>query len=303
MALDQAKGIGRSAMEKIHESLLSTGLDIRDIFDLTKEELKNEFSFKEQIIDGIVHAQTLLESVEEVYQDLLTAHIEVVPFFAKNYPRQLDEHTAPLFYTFGNSSLLSTNNILTVVSASETSTKAETICYNTGKILGTHNIPLANGLNKGSGTLICSGQMEHNGPLLGVVPCGILTFHMSEKLMELFDPDRDCILSPFYPTAPISKYNAISRNSLMADLSQAVYIIEAPKTDEILLDTAKHTLKNNIPLYTTQFSEYPAESAANPDLMSSYKARKIGGKKSGNTLIPNLDYLISHSKLAPTDTP
>ncbi|MDA3899160.1 MAG: DNA-processing protein DprA [Spirochaetes bacterium] len=299
IALNEAPGIGITALREIYESLLSTGLSIQDIMELNEQEIEAEFSFSKKIVQGIQKGRELLDSTEEVYHAVLDAGIEPVLFFEDSYPDQLKHGNAvaspPILYCFGNKNVLKKPTI-TLLGGSQISTTADTICYNSGRIMVEHNIIAGTGLNRGAGALFATGVLEARGSITAFIPCGLLTFNMSDRLKEVFDPDKSVIASPFFPHAEISKHNAIYRNELMSEISEAVYIVEMKKNDDVLEPTAKHITKCEIPLYTTEYSKYPDEASGNSDLFEMFGARPIRGKKTGNTLQPNLDSLIAHAK-------
>lgn len=301
IALSEAPGIGIASMKEIYKSLLSTGLSIQDIMELTESEIEDEFSFSKRTVQGILKGQQLLENTEDVYQQILTAGIEPVLFFEENYPEQLKNsnsiNTPPLLYCFGNKRNLQLP-LITVMSGAEISSTADTIAYHTGKILAEHGICAGTGLNRGAGTLFASGTLENRGELLAIIPCGLLTFNMSDNLKEIFDPDTCTIVSPFFPKEEISKHNAIYRNELLSELSDAIYIIEMKKDDPVITPTVKHISKISTPLYATHYSEYPEEASGNQNLFENYGALPIRGKKVGNIIQPNLDAIMAHAKFS-----
>lgn len=299
MALNLAKGLGIVSLKEIYETIKSLSLSITDIFSLNIEEIKNEFNFSNSIVNGIIEAQSKIVEIESDYCDLIDANIQPIIFFEKNYPEillnKLKSNAPTILYTFGNIDLLNTKSAA-ILGHSEISAKGEMINYMAVKNLSEHNITVISGMSKGAGVIAHKSAMENHGNTIAVLPCGMFNFHMSEKLKELFDENRFLIVSPFYPGEQFSKFNAYNRNRLICALSQAVYIVEAPE-DEGIFEAGKSALKLNVPLFTTQYAEYPESAIGNKKLLSEYNATGIRGKKEGTKLIPNLDSLIAKVKL------
>ena len=85
IALDQVQGIGPVHMKTIYEILRDHGLSVVDIFDLTPEEMKEEFSLNDKVINAVTAARELLPAIERDYFNLLEASIEIIMFFEKQY--------------------------------------------------------------------------------------------------------------------------------------------------------------------------------------------------------------------------
>lgn len=299
MALSETTGIGIASLKKIYESLSTTGLSIQDICELTEEEITAEFSFSRDLTKAIAASQTVFEETDEVYHDILEAGIEPILFFEERYPESIKKHLPssypPILYCIGNTRLLMEKSAA-ILASSEISTKAETICYQSSKLCSSHLVNTAGSLNKHSGTLIASGAMENRGSFLGLIPCGMLTFSASDRLAAMFNPDLHCIVSPFFPKAPVSKTNAEQRNRIICALSGALYIIEMNENDEVLENTAHFAAKQEMPLYTTEYSEFPGQALGNRGLLQTYRAHPVRGRKNGNTVVPNLDAFMAHMK-------
>jgi predicted Rossmann fold nucleotide-binding protein DprA/Smf involved in DNA uptake len=299
IALTQTPGISSATLVKIHDALNSTGLSIRDICELTEKELQSEFSFSDSTNKAIVASHDIFESVESIYHDILEAKIEPILFFEESYPHQLrvkmPSSFPPVLYSIGNNKIIRYRNAA-ILSSSEISSKAESICYQSSRICSEHFISVAGGLNKNSGTLIAAGAFENGGNYTGVIPCGMLSYNLSQRLQGLFDEDKHCIFSPFFPTAGISKFNAEYRNQCLVSISKAVYIIEINENDDVLQKTARFIVKNEIPLYTTEYSDFPETAIGNKKLITELSARTVRGRKSGNKLTPNLDAFAAHMK-------
>ena len=77
MALDQTHGFGPAHMKEIYDALAGPGLDIKDLFDLTEDEITGEFSFNKKTAESIIKSKSLLPQIEEDYFSLIDLGYEV----------------------------------------------------------------------------------------------------------------------------------------------------------------------------------------------------------------------------------
>jgi predicted Rossmann fold nucleotide-binding protein DprA/Smf involved in DNA uptake len=74
-------------------------------------------------------------------------------------------------------------------------------------------------------------------------------------------------VSIFQPDHTQDMYAAYIRNRIICALAHAVYIVEAPDEGGIY-EAAKSAHALNIPLYTTEYAEYPPTASGNKKIMS-----------------------------------
>ncbi|MBN1500718.1 MAG: DNA-protecting protein DprA [Spirochaetes bacterium] len=298
IALEQAEGIGFSSMQKIYDTLSPLNLSISDLFDLTEKEIISEFNFNSHIVKGIISAAGILEETEEDYLNIVEAGIKPLMFFEENYPHHiidlLKSSAPPILFCFGNTSLLKKPSGA-ILGHSEISSKGENIAYQSSKILASHDITVISGLSKGSGTIVHKSAIENSGTTIGVLPCGMFTFSMSEKIKEIFNPDNFLIISPFRTNEPYNEFNAMARNRLICALSKAVFIVEAPEVSGIF-EAVKSASKLHIPVFTAEYSEFPESASGNMKMIKEFNACPVRGKKENNIIIPNIDAFISKIK-------
>jgi predicted Rossmann fold nucleotide-binding protein DprA/Smf involved in DNA uptake len=299
LALERAHGIGPAALKEVFDTVTALSISIEDIFNCTMEEIRNEFAFNQHILAGIEEARKTIDAIEDEYLSLVEAGIHVTLFFEEAYPsrasHRLGNQTPAVIYSIGNMKLASAS-CAGIISHAETSDKGERIARNAAVQLADRSITVVGGMSKGAVTSAHIAALEHGGTTIGIIPCGFLTFEMSKRLMEMFDPDRCLVLSIFSPREEYSPFNAMARNRFLCALSKAVYIIESTKEGGTI-EAAKSASKLGTPLYTTQYAEYPVSAEGNPILINEYSAQPIRGRKEGTNLIPNIDHLIAAVKL------
>jgi len=298
IALDQAQGIGPVHMSEIYHELDRINLSISDLFDLTGEEIKEEFPFHDKVVDGILAARGLIEDIEKDYFSLLDAGIEIIPFFSGEYPAYLKEtmgkNVPPILYTFGNKTILQQKGIA-ILGDRDVSEKGEMIAYMGAKDLARHDIVTISGFASGVGMIAHRAALQNGGMTTAVLPCGMLNLHIPELIKEVLNPDAMVLVSPFYPNAEANKYNAYNRNKIICGLSKAAYIVEAPE-DGGIFEAAKSAKKLNIPLFTTMYGEYPDNAKGNEKIMKELGGRPVQRRRDQEQLAPNMDELIACAK-------
>ena len=300
IALERAKGIGPAGLCEIYSTLSSLNLNIEDLFALNEREIRSEFSFKEIIVNGIIQAQKISEDIDEDIIDMSEVKIRPIFIFEKNYPAmlklRLKNEAPPILYCIGNTALLETRAVA-VLGHGDMSPKGEMIAYRTAESLAAHSLTAISGMSKGTGIIVHRASLDAGGNTIGVLPCGMFSFTMSPRLQQNFDPDRFLIISPYYLRDDYSQFRGMERNRTICALSRAVFITEAPSPAEGgIFEAGKSCQKLQVPLFTTQYSDYPKSAAGNPVLINEYGATPVRGRKEGSGITPNIDALIAKAK-------
>ncbi len=287
----------KNDLETLFATLRGSGLSIGDLFYLSHEELVNEFTFSQSLLDAFGNASSQYEDIQERYSEMLSGGIEPIFFFDQTYPEKLRRvaNAPAIIYCIGNPALLSAGGVA-VMAPAEISLKGESIARRCVQLLAAHHIHIAAGLTRHSGTIIHAAAIQHGTTTSAIIPCGILQFTLAERLRPFFDPERFCIASPFPPDTAASAENAVYRNTLIATLADAVYIIECAE-GSVLEQNAAFCMKQHIPLYVSEYSQYSAESSANTKLITGLGALPVRGRKNGNTVDPNIDHILCTLKM------
>ncbi|MBP8084301.1 MAG: DNA-processing protein DprA [Spirochaetes bacterium] len=300
IALERAEGIGSASISEIYETLTSLSLNINDLFSLSEREIREEFSFKESIIKGIISAIKISDEIEDDCADMEEVGIKPLFVFNKDYPeilkQRLGNSAPPVLYLMGSPMILN-ETLAAVLAHSETSEKGSMIIFKGAKILSSHSITTVGNMSKGGGSILHRSTIEAGGKTIGILPCGFFTYTMTEKIQSIYNPDNFLIISPFYLKEEFNIYRAIERNKLICALSKAVFIVESPAKDEGgIFEAAKSAQKMHIPLFTAEYAEYSEPSMGNPVLIKEYGAQPVRGRKDENGVSPNLDAYIAKIK-------
>ncbi len=300
MALEQVQGMGPVHLKKIYESLSEKGLSVYDIFGLDREEMRKEFPFEDKIIDAVQEAEKNLDRVEKDYLALLDAGFDILVFYYEGYPERLlsilGSQFPPILYIYGNRALLKEKGAA-ILGDSNVSGRGELIAYLSARELTRHRIVTISGFARGTDLIAHRSALENGGSTIALLPYGMKHLTIPESLKPLFDESRILLATPFTPAREYSPYNALHRNKIIAALSYAVFIVEAPAEGGVF-EAGKSAKNLNIPFYVTEYSQYPESASGNRRLIEEFKGIPVRGRMENNQLIPNLDRLIGDVKFA-----
>lgn len=294
IALEQSHGIGPAHLMEIHDTLKRQNLSIEDLCDLSSDEIVREFRFPEKIAEAVAGVRAALPKIEEDYFKLIDSGIDVVAFFSDLYPSRLREVLGnafpPLLYTYGNARLLRERGVA-VLGDKDVSDKGEMITFAASRELVKHRATIISGYARGVDLIAHRSALVNGGTTAAIVPYGIFHLTMPEMLRDCMNPDTMVVASPFYPNREPNKYNAFIRNKLICALSSAVYIVEAPPEGGIF-EAAKSAHNLKIPLFTTEYGEYPKNAGGNRKIIDELGGIPILGRMENSMLVPNMDRII-----------
>jgi DNA processing protein len=294
IALEQTKGIGPAHLQEIHNELKKQDLSIIDIIDLTPEEIHSELNLGHGIAKLIPESKKELEKIESEYLELLDRGFDIIPFFSDLYPERLRELLGsgfpPVLYTAGNSNLLKKRGVA-LLGENNISEKGANICYTGAKILARHSLTVISGMASGADTTAHRSALENSGDTVAFIPSGINRVNPPDFILNMLESGNCLIVSPFFPSKEADKYSAFTRNRILIALSHAVYIVEAPSESGII-EAAKSAEKLGVPLFTTEYSEYPESASGNRHIIEQHGGIPVRGRRENNLLVPNLDKII-----------
>jgi DNA processing protein len=298
IAFERVQGVGPAHLKEVYSIISSVGVSLSDIFELSEDEIKNEFNFNQKTLSAIDAAKGILHNISEEYQKIIDEGITVTPFFSKNYPARLHETLGnsipPILYSYGNIDLLKRKGA-SILGDNNISGKGELIAYMAAKELSARGITVISGFAEGADMTAHRSALEWGGDTIAFLPYGIFKIKIPEQIKHVFDEVRFLAVSTFQPEAAAGKYNAFARNKILSALSYAVYIVESPEEGGIF-EAAKSAHNLKIPLYTTEYSEYPKNAGGNKKIVAELGGFPVRGKRSDNLTLPNLDRLIADVK-------
>jgi DNA processing protein len=300
IALEQTQGVGPAHLKSIYELIKSRDLSIVDIFDLTTNEIREEFNLSDTIVEAIALAKTSLPGIEREYSNLLDAGIDTILFFEELYPERLfitlKNNYPPILYSYGNKNILKERGAA-ILGDKDVSERGNLIAHLAAREFARHNITVISGFARGADLSAHFAALESNGSTIAIIPTGMFHLKIPEILKDVFNPDRILILSPFYPAKEFTVFNAYTRNRIICALSYVVFIVESPSEGGVF-EAGKSAKKVGVPLFVTEYATYPRSAAGNKRLIDEFDAHPIRGRVENNILVPNMDKLIGIVKFA-----
>ncbi len=298
IALEQTHGIGPAHLIEIHDALKEQSLSVADLCDLSSDDIRKEFRFQEKIAEAIAGMQSTLPKIEEDYFKLLESGIDVVPFFSDLYPVRLRDVLGnaipPFLYVYGNSRLVKQKGVA-VLGDKDVSDKGEMIAFEAARVLSKHRIPVISGYARGADLIAHRSALINGGATIALVPYGIFHLSVPNILSDVMNPDTMAVVSPFYPNREPNKFNAFIRNKIICALSCAVYIVEAP-LDGGIFEAAKSANNLKVPLFVTEYGEYPKNAGGNRKIIDELGGIPVLGRMESGMLVPNMDKIIGMEK-------
>ena len=215
IALERVSGVGPAHLKEIHMAISDVGVSLYDVFELTENEIKNEFKFTPATLSYIKTAVEMLPSVTEEYQKIIDAGLSVTTFFSKGYPERLHNilgnEIPPILYSYGNFKILKKKGAA-ILGESNVSSRGEFIAYMAARDLAAHGIPVISGFAKGADITAHRSALEYGGETIAMLPYGIFKLSIPDMIKPIYDEERFLAISCFYPEEAAGKYNAFIRN-------------------------------------------------------------------------------------------
>ncbi|MCK5127875.1 MAG: DNA-protecting protein DprA [candidate division Zixibacteria bacterium] len=213
---------------------------IDNILLAEEHELLEIDGIGEKRSEGIGKAGELLDKAQQIIDNLDAYDAKVSDFMDNDFPDILQElnNPPPLIYYKGK---LPTQDEKRVAIIGSQNVSAEGIGDAVGlaEKLAKAGISIVSGLARGIDTAGHVGALKADGKTYGILPCGIDIVHPSENdgiAKEI--TETGSIISEYIPGTPVSPGRLLSRNRLIAGLSQAVIIGEVSDESVGTLDAA-----------------------------------------------------------------
>mgnify|MGYP000903952858 CR=1 FL=1 len=281
------KGVGPAKVHAIWRAANDISCDIDDL--LKNKQLSAKFLKPDQLAQ--FHANKNL--FDEVYSRLEREGIQTINVFEESYPLRLKStlgDKAPLLLTYlGNRSLLDKKSV-GFCGSRKASPKGILTASDCSDQLARHGININSGYATGIDMTTHRAAFESGGTTTIILPEGILNFRVKKQIEDVWDWERACVLSEFFPSLPWSVQNAMQRNTTICALSQVMILIEAGATGGSI-EAGKTSLKLNIPLLAPTYEGMP-DSAVGNRLLLEQGAHKI--HKSKSTGRANLDAVLEY---------
>ncbi len=221
--LKELKGIGPARINKFYLPELKQGMELSE---LTEYVRANELKLTPESIS------TALDYAKRMTEKLLNSYdVGIVTIADRNYPQKLKSmgNRCPvvLFYR-GDLTVIEEDSIAIVGTRepSEWSQKVEVQLTN--KIIELSDRVIISGLALGCDTVAHRTCIESGGKTVAVLPCGINNIAPEEnkELCNEIINTGGLLISEYYPDETATHYTFVERDTLIAALSDATFVME-----------------------------------------------------------------------------
>lgn len=221
--LRELSGVGPARINKFYLPELRQGADLNGIATIAVE------SEKKVSLDDIEHAKKKAKNISEKLREL--KDISIVTIMDKNYPSKLktlgNKCPVILFYK-GNLSVLEEKSIAMVGTREPSEWSSRVEKQLTDKIIELSDRVIVSGLAVGCDTIAHRTCIESGGSTVAVLPCGINNISPEENkpLSDEIVETGGLLISEYFPDATATQYTFVERDTLIAALSDATFVVE-----------------------------------------------------------------------------
>jgi len=211
-----------------HENQIS----IEEFFNLSENDLKNNYALESKEISDILKAKSELANNAFLAESLYSQGYELIPIISSDYSKTLKSnlkaaHAPALLYIKGNKKIMQEKSLAVVGSrdASEISLK---FTDNIAKLASKEYKVVVSGFAKGIDKQALDSAINYKGQSIIVLPQGIMTFSSGFKTYYKQIVEGDVlVLSTFFPKAPWKAELAMARNPIIYGLADEIYVAES----------------------------------------------------------------------------
>jgi len=288
--LQQAPGVGPSALRRVLRKLQHEDLDPRNLLSFEDWKLQAVLDLKAETVAAL---RSPAEQAFDTWKDLERKGVMVLPLGFRGYPDRINQvlgdSAPPIVYAVGNRDLLDKPSAGFCGSRLASALGIE-IAQQSARQLANESVNVVSGYAKGVDIATHRGALEAGGTTTIVLAEGILHFRLKEKDLPWLgdDPMSSIVaISEFPPRVPWKAHNAMTRNRTICALSDALVIIESG-LDGGTFDAGNAALNLSVPLFCVEYSQ-PLESAKGNAYFLKHGAIPLRRSPNGQ---PNLQYLL-----------
>lgn len=219
-----ASGFTTQQLHKIKQNFNTFDIPYKRVFPILNNLLNrdNKLNLKIQRFNSL--------SIEEIHHALSSRFITPVFYNSDQFPFLLKQIYDFPFVIFckGDISILSRKYFLAIVGSRNRTDYTSEVIDQFMPQLVKHNITIVSGLAKGADSDAHLAANYHGGKTIGVLGFGHDFYYPEE--VTLLRRNMEChhlVISEYYPTTQITKFQFPERNRIISGLSQGVLITEA----------------------------------------------------------------------------
>ncbi|MBN1686548.1 MAG: DNA-processing protein DprA, partial [Spirochaetales bacterium] len=245
LALNRIRSI--SCAEKLR--LAGTLRSLHDLETLSLGDLENTIGRRTRI--RVWEPENWVKQAERDEKGLTAGDFKCNFYSERDYPPLLREIHDPPFLLFYRGTLPPPERpALAIVGTRYPTGCGRKAAFELGLEVGKAGIPVVSGLAKGVDTAAHEGNTASGGRSIGVLGCGIDRIYplSSAGAARRMLDGGGCIISEYGTGVPPLKYHFPERNRIIAGISRAVVVVEAPEKSGALI-TAEFALEEGRDLY------------------------------------------------------
>jgi predicted Rossmann fold nucleotide-binding protein DprA/Smf involved in DNA uptake len=293
--LQQAPGVGPSALRRVLRKLQHEDLDPRNLLSFEDWKLQAALDLKAETVAAL---RSPAQQAFDTWKDLERKGVMVLPLGFRGYPDRINQvlgdSAPPIVYAVGNRDLLDKPSAGFCGSRRASALGIE-IAQQSARLLANESVNVVSGYAKGVDIATHRGALEAGGTTTIVLAEGILHFRLKEKDLPWLgdDPMSSIVaISEFPPRVPWKAHNAMTRNRTICALSDALVIIESG-LDGGTFDAGNAALNLSVPLFCVEYSQ-PLESAKGNAYFLKHGAIPLRRSPNGQ---PSLQHLLRTIKV------
>ncbi len=227
-------GIGKVTIKKLIDKFEK----FENIFELSFEELSETAGKK--VADLILKDTESRKLAEKEYEKVKRSNVKLVSISSDEFPENLKNipDPPPVLYIKGNFPI--NEKAVAVVGTRKISSYGKFVTQKFSEELSDAGINVVSGLASGVDTIAHKTVIENGGFTTAVLGCGIdIIFPVENTSLYKKISETGCIISEFPMGAKPTKYTFPIRNRIIAGLTLATVVTEAPEKSGALI-TAKY---------------------------------------------------------------
>jgi DNA processing protein len=215
-------------------------------WEASEKEIKEKI--KNKIISEIIIKNRRDINPEREWGKLTENKINALTLENQEYPPLLKEifHPPQILYYQGDLRKLHTNYSVAIVGTRKATSYGIEASFTLAADLARKNINIVSGLALGIDAYAHKGSVELGGATFAVLGSGILKIHPKTnlKIAKSIIKSKGAIISEFAPLSNPDKWTFPQRNRIIAGLSHAVIVVEAPEKSGALITAGFATEAN-----------------------------------------------------------
>ncbi|MCE4956759.1 DNA-processing protein DprA [Macrococcoides caseolyticum] len=248
--------------EQLILRLIASGFTTQALHAIKQQYNTFDIAYKRMypLLKNLLHQDNKLENkinyfnsldIASVHSDLVSRHITPVFYNSHLYPfllKQIYDFPFVLFCK-GNLSILQNKKFLAIVGSRQRTAYTSEVIEMLMPSFVKHHITIVSGLAKGADSDAHLAANYHGGQTIGVLGFGHDYYYPSEvTILRRHMEQHHLVVSEYYPTTQIAKFQFPERNRLISGLSQGVLITEAKLRSGSLI-TCDQALDQNRNVY------------------------------------------------------